>query len=357
MSEERTEEATPKALRDARRRGDVWRSRELGVAIGLLTGAAVLGATGGAILDALVASFTLALDAAAGRIDAAPGAILEAAIATAAGAIAPLLVAIVVAGTLASLVQIGPLFAPDVVSWKLERLDPIAGARKLLRARTAVELVKLVALLALLTYVVLATLRDGWRGLAALVARDAHAALHAGGTLVETILLRAGLAVLAIAVLDVAYQRWRWLRDHRMTKREVEREHRESEGDPHLQRERERVRRELAMRSDSEAVASATVLVAGAGIAVALSFDRERDDAVPEIVARGRGELAARLLQIAHASDVPVRTEPGLAGALVAVPLGEPIPHAHYEAVAQLLHAVWSTPALPRPDPRRTSAP
>ncbi|AKF04532.1 EscU/YscU/HrcU family type III secretion system export apparatus switch protein [Sandaracinus amylolyticus] len=356
MADERTEEATPKKLRDARRRGDVWRSRELGVAIGLLAGAAVLGATGSAILEALVASFTLALDAAAGRLDAGPGAILEAALATAAGALAPLLIVVIVSGTLAALAQIGPLFAPDVVAWKLERLDPIAGARKLLSTRSAIELVKIALLLAIVTSVVLATLREGWRGVASLVARDAHAALSAGGSLVEALLLRTGAAVLAVALLDVVYQRWRWLRDHRMSQREIEREHRESDGDPHLQHERERVRRELAMASDLDAVASATVVIVGAGVAVALAFDRTREDAVPEVVARGRGELVARLVQVAHASEIPVRTEPALARALVTISRGEPIPARHYEAVAQLLHAVWSAP-LPPPASRRTSAP
>ncbi|MDQ3037722.1 MAG: EscU/YscU/HrcU family type III secretion system export apparatus switch protein, partial [Myxococcota bacterium] len=80
MSDERTEPATPTKLRDARRRGEVWKSRDLSTALTLLAAAAVLGWTGGQILDAHVAMLQLAIDAAAGRVAASPAGVLEASV-------------------------------------------------------------------------------------------------------------------------------------------------------------------------------------------------------------------------------------------------------------------------------------
>lgn len=339
MAEERTEAATPKKLREARRRGEVWRSRTLGTALALLTAGALAGATGEALLEAHVATFELALDAAAGEVEASPGALLEAAVSEVAPALAPLLIALVVAGTLAAWVAGGPLFAPGALAWHAERLDPVSGARRLFDPRRAVELAQALALVALISAVAWATLREGLHGVLALSTRDAHAALRAAGTLVRTLLLRAGGVVLAVAVLDLVYQRWRWHRDQRMTRREVEREHREAHGDPHLRRERERVRRELAERSELEHAAHATLLVVGGGLAVALGFDREREDAVPEVLARGRDELASRMQRAAAEAGVEIAHDAALAHSLSELAPGSAIAERDYEPVAALLRA------------------
>lgn len=337
MAEERTEAASPKKLREARRRGDVWRSRTLGTALALLAVGAVGGVIGESLLDAHVATFRLALDAAAGRAAGSPGALLEASLARTAAAVAPLLFALVVTGTLAAWAAGGPLFAPGAIAWRAERLDPVRGARRIVDPRRAIEMLQALVIVALVAYVGWATLRDGLHGVLALVERDALAALRAAGTMARTLLLRAGGAVLAVAVLDVVYQRWRWHRDQRMTRREVEREHREAHGDPHLQRERERVRRELAERSELAHAARATVLVAGGGVAVALHYDHEREDAVPEVLARARGELAVRMERAAGAAGVMIAPDAALARSLHELPAGAEIARHHYEPVAALL--------------------
>ena len=146
--------------------------------------------------------------------------------------------------------------------------------------------------------------------------------------------------MLAGAVLDVVYQRWRWHRDQRMTRREVEREHREAHGEPHLLRERDRVRRELAERSEIEHAARATVVVAGGGVAIALRFDPEREDAVPEVLARGQGELATRMERAASDAGVAIAHDGALAHSLQDLPPGAPIAPQHYQPVASILRAL-----------------
>jgi type III secretion YscU/HrpY family protein len=342
MSGEKTEEPTPKRLRDARQRGEVWKSRELGSAVVLLGAAGVLGTSAASILDAHTATFRLAIDA-AGRPDAAPGAVLEASISLALGALAPLFAAMVVLAALSSLVQVGPLWAPEAIGWKPERLDPIQGAKNLFTQRRLVDLLKALIGIAVALIVAWITVRDGMRGTIALAGRDALAALRGGGDLARTLMLRVGMAMLALAVLDVVYQRWRWMRDQRMTKDEVKREHKEAEGDPHVKQQRERLRHEIAQHDTLEQVRRADVLVVNpTHLAVALRFDEESEQAAPEVVAKGQDELARRMIDVAREAGVPVMQDVPLAHGLFSLDVGEEIPEALYEAVAAVLRAAWS---------------
>lgn len=343
MSDERTEEPTPKKLRDARKKGQVWKSRELGSALTLLAAAMVLGGTAGSIVEAHVATLRLAIDAAAGRVTASPGALLEASVSLAAGAVAPLLAALVIAGTLASFVQVGALWSPEVIAFSPERLDPIEGAKNLFSGKRAIELLKSLAIVAIVGGVAYVTLRDGLRGTLALGGREPLAILRAGGTLARSMMLRTGGAMLGIAVLDVLYQRWRWMRDLRMTKEEVKREHKESEGDPHTKQARERLRHEIMQHSALEQVRKADVLIVNpTHLAIALRFDEASEQSAPEVLAKGQDELAQRMIQAAREAGVPIMRDVPLAHGLYELEVGDEIPEALYEAVAAVLRAAWS---------------
>jgi type III secretion YscU/HrpY family protein len=343
MSDERTEEPTPKKLRDARKKGQVWRSRELGGALTLLAAAGVLSATAVRLVDTHWSTFRLAIDAVAGRIEGGPAGILEASVSLAASAIAPLLVALVVVGTLASLVQVGPLFAPEAIAWKPDRLNPIKGAKNLFSQKRLVELLKSIAIVAIVGGVAWMTLRQGLRSVIALAGSDALATLRGTGELVRTLLLRVGGAMLGVAALDVLYQRWRWMRDLRMTKDEVKREYKDAEGDPHIKQERERLRREIATHDVLENVRRADVLVVNpTHLAIALRFDVESDQNAPEVLAKGMDELAQRMIAAAREAGVPVMRDVPLAQGLFELEVGEEIPEALYEAVAAVLRAAWA---------------
>ena len=304
----------------------------------------MLGATGASIVEALGATFELAIDAAAGRVDASPGAVLEASLARVAAAVAPLLAVLVVVGTLASVAQVGPLFAPRALAFSPERLDPVAGARRLVSGARAVELLKALAIMVIVVAVAIVTMRDGLRGTLALGGRGALPTLEAAGTLVRALLLRTGGALLVVAVLDVLYQRWRWLRELRMTRREVEREHAAAEGSAHTRRERARVRDELRSHGALEGARHATLLVVSPGrLAVALRFDREREDTVPEVIAKGRDALAQRMVAVAREASVPIEEDDSVARALHDLAIGREIPASLYQAVAVALHGSETT--------------
>lgn len=343
MAEDKTEEPTPKRLREARARGQVPRSRELGTALLLLATGAALGTVGPAWSRAFRELLEPALAAARGEGELSPLAALEAGAARGAAESMPVLATLVAVAGLASFVQTGPLLATKALALDLSRLDPIAGARRMLGRDAWVELARSVLKVALIGWVVWGVLEDAAHGVIALVGRDAAAVLAATGTTLRALLFRAGGAMLAVAVADVLYQRWRHLRELRMTKQEVEREHEEAEGDPHAKAERDRVRREIAQHDVAEAVRGASVVVVNpTHLAVALRFDEEGDEGAPEVVAKGMDEQAARIRRLAEEAGVPIVRDVPLARGLYELELGQEIPEALYETVAAVLHVAWA---------------
>ncbi len=338
MSEERNHEATPKKLRDARRRGEVWQSRELGTACILISSGIAFGALGGEVVAALRTSFELALAMISGQRPMLPGALLEASLSLVMQAMLPIAAVLVIAAALAGGLQVGPLFSTEVVSWKTQRLDPMAGMGRLFSLRRAVDLMRSTIAIAAVFAVALTTLREELRGIVSLPQRDPQAILVAVAVLIRALLLRAGGLMLALAVVDVVFQRWQYLRDQRMTRREVEREQRESDGDPHIKRARDRVRKELANHSALESARTATLLVHGArDLVIAIRFDESAEDALPEVIAKGRDALGRRMLAVAYAEEIQITEDAALAASLDELTPGEHIRPAHYEAIALLI--------------------
>ena len=340
---EKTEQPTAKKLREARKRGEVPKSRELGTAAVVLATAAALIWTGGAVLDALVSVWHLAMAAIEGEVAARPVDVLGAGAAVGLGALVPLLLAVMIAGTLASFLQVGPLLTVTPIQPKLERLDPVRGMKNLFSQKQLVELVKNILKLTVIGVVAYLTLRDAIRGVVALGARDAEDAIAGTGALVITLLLRAGGAMAAIAVADVFYQRWRYREDQKMSKEEVKREHKEAEGDPHAKQARDRMHREIVQHGVLEEVRRADVLVVNpTHVAVALRYDEEEAEmGAPEVVAKGQEDLARRMIAAAREAGVPVMRDVPLAHALFDLDVGDEIPEALYEAVAIVLRAAW----------------
>ena len=148
--------------------------------------------------------------------------------------------------------------------------------------------------------------------------------------------------VVFVGVVDLMYQRWRLQEDLKMSREEVKREHKESEGDPEAKAARSRAYQELVAHAALEAVRSADVLVVNpTHLAVALRYDQDDEDAAPEVVARGQEHLAKRMIDAAREAGVPVMRDVPLARALYLLEVGDEIPESLFEAVAEVLQAAW----------------
>jgi flagellar biosynthesis protein FlhB len=147
---------------------------------------------------------------------------------------------------------------------------------------------------------------------------------------------------LLLGALDVVVTRRAWLRRLRMSKEEIARELKDSEGDSHLRAARERAHRELLAQATLASVRDASVVVINpTHLACALRYDETCGDRAPVVVATGQGDLAAGIVGAARAFGVPVVEDMPLARALFELSEGEPVPESLYEAVAEILREVW----------------
>lgn len=333
MSGNRTEEPTPRRLREARRRGEVARSAELSGAVGLAAGLATVAIAGPTLGAELARAVRGGLSlAAAGSAD--PLAVLRAAAGTVLRlALWPSLAAFL-AGGAAALLQAGFGLSPGALAPRLERLDPVRGLARLVEpaqlARAGLSLLKAVAL----TLVLALWLRDHFPALAELPRVGPAALLRAAPALTGVALQLAGTFLLA-GLLDWALARRRHRRALRMTRDEVRRELKEDEGDPLHRAERRRRHRALL---EAGPVARATVVVVNpTHVAVALRHDRTGEDA-PRVVAKGTGLSAARIRSEARRAAVPIVRDVALARALHRLAeVGDEIPEELYEAAAAVL--------------------
>jgi len=203
-----------------------------------------------------------------------------------------------------------------------------------------------------------ATVRPVLGGVAALAGVSAARTLAVLGVLASRLALRVALVALALGVADYLFAYRRHLRGLMMTRDEVKRESKESEGDPSHRAERQRLHRELMeQRMVAEVREADFVVVNPDHIAVALRYDRD-GDAAPVVVASGERLLAERIKQVARESGVPIFRDVTLARSLCGLPEGEEIPAALYEAVAEVLRVVYgmgapesAAPAAPESPP------
>lgn len=343
MSGNRTEQPTPKRLREARRRGEVAQSRELTGAAALAGGLLALAATGGSAAREL-ASFLRAQLAVAASGSGDPATVLHVGLVTVGRlSFVPAVAALAAAG-LAGALQTGFTFAPGSLSPRADRVSPFQGLRRLLSPSSLFAV-----LLGLVKAGVLVAVAAVWLGgaaptLAGLGRLDPRALWSALPSLAG-LAARLVVACALLALGDLALVRFRHRRSLRMTQEEVRREHKEDEGDPAHRAERRRLHRALV---EAGPVAHATVvLVNPTHVAVALRHDRGAE-AAPRVVAKGTGLAAARIRCAARRAGVPIVRDVQLARALHRLAeVGDEIPEELYEAAAAVLAHLYGLTETP----------
>lgn len=349
-AEDRTEQPTAKRLREARERGQIARSRELGAAAALGAGTLALASTGPSLAAACASwlrgalSFTRAglaepdLAAHAGRLAVDLFLI-----------VAPLVAAAVFAALVAPLAMGGLAFSVKAMTPDFSRLNPVAGLRRLVEPRALAELAKALLRVALVGAVAWFALRARIVEFLSLAAVPVPLAIAHGASLVLFALAALTLALVGIAAIDVPYQLWRHRRDLRMTREEIRDELKESEGRPEVKGRIRRLQHQMANRRMLEAVPRAdAVVVNPTHYAVALAYDGKRMRA-PRVVAKGVDLIAQAIRETAQRHGVAIVEAPSLARALYRqVELDREVPVALYAAVAQVLTFIYQLRAWRR---------
>jgi flagellar biosynthesis protein FlhB len=338
---DKTEEATPKKLRKAQEEGDSPISAFASQAIAFLCAVAVAPAA----IGALASHTTSDLRAAIARAgDASLTVKLEPLpLATTVIALtAPILGAAAVAAAVASVVQSGGVIATKRLQPKLDRLNFINGLKQLFSTSRLVAVLRAALYGAAVAWFAYSALRDHAGDIARSAGRLPEAAALAGAIAIGVV-KRAAILGVFLAVLDIVVTRRSWHKKLRMSKADVKREHKESEGDPQQKAARERAHHEMLASATVANVQKASVVIVNpVHIACALRYEEEDGDEAPVVVASGHGDLAARIVSAARAYGVPVLQDIPLARALVELEVGSAIPEALYEAVAEILREAWA---------------
>ena len=349
--------ASERRLQQAAEEGNVARSRDAGHVLVLGAGVGTLALAGAGIRGDLVGlvRHSLHFDASA-RGDTWE--VLRQVAAPIEGAVALVLMVMVigaVGAVAAGAIPGGINFAPDSLGFKASRLSPLGGIKRIFSLRGFVEFLKLAALAVVLgligAWFVSSTLPE----FASLSLGSLQSSLGSATSLVLGGFSLLILVLVAIATFDVPFQWFRHRADLRMTREEVRKESRESEGDPMLRGQIRAKQREVSRRRMLAAVPAADIVVVNpTHYAVAIRYEEGSMDA-PRVVAKGVDILAARIQAIARESNVPVLEAPPLARALYAhVEVDQEVPRALYAAIAQVLAYVYQ---LKRWVPGRTAAP
>ena len=217
---EPTEEPTPKRLRDARRKGEIARSRDLTAGAAFLAGFAALWLGAGAMVAHVAGFMARTLETCAGATAATPGAALEEGLRVLARASGPVLLAIVVLALLAGFVQAGGLFTLEPLAPKLERLSPARGCGSSSRKRSLFEVVKSLVKAAAVAWIAYGVLWGRARDVVLAARGGPTAALPLGATVAFELLWKTALVFAVVAAVDSLWQRRAWLKEHRMTQKD-----------------------------------------------------------------------------------------------------------------------------------------
>lgn len=342
---ERTEDATPKKKQEAREEGRVAKSQDLAAVVLLVVTSAAVAVTAMWMLGEGKTGMerVLAAEDASSLLhtDSAMEAIVFTAMMTARIA-APLLILAWVAALLSHLVQIGWLVSPKALMPKLDKLNPIAGFKRVFGLSALVKAGLDALKVLLVVSVAVLTIRQHGEQVLTLPYLTTMEGLASVGWLMLDLALRLLAVLLVLAILDFIYQKWKHAEDLKMTKQQVKDEMKQTEGDPETKRRRMRMQQQIATQRISAAVPKADVVVTNPEhISIALQYDEETMRA-PKVLAKGADHLALRIRRIAAQHGIPIVERKPLARAMYrAVEPGQEIPPDFYKAVAEVLAYVY----------------
>lgn len=342
--QERSERATGKRLQDARKKGQIARSRELNTTTMLIAGSVMLLMNGDHIATSLadMARDSFTPDRAKIFEKDVVTAVLSESFYQGLMAIMPFLSLMVVVAIGSSISLGGFSFSTQALKPKLEKLNPIKGIKRIFSWRGLMELGKALIKFVLVGSIAVVLLQSMSHEFLMLGFESINSALLHSGHLIAWAFLGFSLSLILVTFIDVPFQLWDHARQLKMTKQEVKDEHKESEGKPEVKGRIRNLQREVAMRRMMAAVPEADVVITNpTHFAVALAYSSDEMSA-PRVVAKGADLVAAQIRNIAIESDVSIVQAPTLARAIYfSTELEAEIPDGLYLAVAQVLAYVY----------------
>jgi len=347
---QKTEQPTARRLKKARDKGQVARSKEVPAVLNLVAFLVFAHFAGPRWLDRLQ-EFMIAFFSAPGPDDFNPDSVrdlLESAVVSTGSLLALPLGMLVSAGLVGNLIQGPPAFTFEPLKPTWDRLNPVKGIKKVVALKQWIEVIKGVLKMTLYAAVAYSAVLD------VLVNNRASSpgiegVLSTLFTLAGTVILRVSVVAGALAILDWLFRIYDHQRGLKMSKREIKDEHKETQGDPVIRARIRQKQMALARSRMMADVANATIVITNpTHYAVALRY-APGELSAPQLLAKGRAKVAARIREIAQQHGIPIVSDPPLARMLYKdVPIGTEIPFALFRAVAEVLALVLHRKGAPR---------
>ncbi|MGB8225408.1 MAG: EscU/YscU/HrcU family type III secretion system export apparatus switch protein, partial [Sedimentisphaerales bacterium] len=257
-------------------------------------------------------------------------------------AMSPILIALTVGSILSCVAVSGLNFAPKALNLKFDAINPVKGFGRLFDVKSAVKLGISIAKFIFISIVVWRYLQSRIDTLAVIRWAWSAQIMVAIAKITLGMLIRICVALLVIAAIDVFFQKWKYIRDLKMTKQELKLERRDTEGSPEVKSRIRRIQIEMTKKRMLKEIPKANVvLVNPTHVAVALRYEAKTMEA-PIMVAKGADLLAEKIREIARAYGVPIVRKPELARTIYStVKPGDAIPQTLYAAVAEILAMIY----------------
>ena len=347
--ESKTEEATPRKLEEARRKGDVAKSADVGSALSLTAAAAVLLMSGGwfatQMAEGLV-PYIAAPHTMMGGLDAGAGVeIATRALWTVAPFLGVLALAVIIGGAGGHLAQSGLVFSGEKMKPTWEKISPMAGVKRLFGPDGLMQFVKTFVKLLAIGFICWLVMKPHLREFENMAAMSPANILPMARDMAVALFMAALVFLGFTAGADFLWQKMRFAKRMMMTKEEVKEDYKQSEGDPHVKAKLKQIRMQRSRQRMMQNVPKATVIVTNpTHYSVALRYEPDQGDGAPVCVAKGVDALALRIREVAKEHKVPIVENVPLARALyAAVDIDETIPREHFDAAAKVIGFVMKS--------------
>jgi len=344
-TQDRTEQPTQKKLDDAKDRGQVAKSTEVN-SVAILIAAMLAFKAGSGLFGRTLNGFMITTYHESSFIQitsqSLPGQMMIF-LKVFATLVLPVMAAIVLAAVGSNLGQIGFMVAKKALIPKFSKINPFSGIKRMFSSRSLVEMLKGILKIIILGLIGFWVLDKNKELFLILPHQTVAQILHFLGDMLYEMTLKIGIALLAMAAADYAYQRYQHIKELKMSKEEVREERKQYEGDPKI---KERIRSEqmrLARTRMFQDIPEATVVVTNpTHIAIALKYEPHSSSDAPKVIAKGKRKVAQRIKEVAREHNIPViENKPLARGLYEACEIGMEIPMAFYQAVAEILSQIY----------------
>lgn len=337
---EKTEKATPKKLRDARKKGQVAKSQDFPSAFTFIISVSTIIIMSTQLYEQFASYIITMFKLSSSHIDLQDraGGIFTEAIQVIFNTSMPILVITSLSGVLVSFLIVGPLFSVEAMKFDIKKLNPVTNIKNMFKFKTLFELLKSLFKISgaiVLIYSVV------WNSIPEIIAAASLPVLGSAiifSDFLIKVMIRVGIFFLAIAIFDLIYQKRNFANEMKMEKFDVKQEYKDTEGDPHIKGKRRQTAQEIAYQEGPAAASRAKAIITNPiHIAVAVEYNTETEPA-PRIVTMGKGTIADLIIKVAQENRIPIMRNVTLAQTLFEKgKISDYIPEETYQAVAEIL--------------------